>query len=406
MSTNISEVNPELLTVTDAQDDLTVINYKDGVTDVAALNIRGIIKNSAGDIVCKSFGYTPEVLANDGEKLNTLISPLICAETRAYKSYEGTILRVWNYNGKWLLSSHRKVDASKSKWGHTQSFGELFRRALKQLPYSASIALPTEELDWFSWYCTSFLNPNKIYVFMLLSFAENRKVCCNGPEPSLRIIGSFDRSNQFAFCQSNEETLCSTPEEINGITDSEGLLQAVNQMNPQEAQGVVLMNPDGSSGKIVSLHYDHLDKIRGNEPNVLYRYVQLRWKPEQLTQFIALYPEHQAKFDKWEQAMDHIVHNIFRKYIERYVHRNTAILPPDQYPVMVQLHGKYIHELRPQNKRVEPQHVWELLGTWAEREVNQMYKAYKYRESVTGNGNRMPEEVREKIVNYLNSKSA
>jgi hypothetical protein len=402
MSINTTEINPELLTVTDVQNDLTVINYKDGVTDAAALNVRGIIKNSAGEVVCKSFGYTPEVLANDGEKLNALISPLICSETRVFKSYEGTIMRVWNYAGKWLLSSHRKVDASKSKWGHTQSFGDLFRRALKNISFSSA----GQEGDIFELYCNTCLNPDKIYVFMMTSFAENRKVCMYGPEPCLFIIGAFERNNEFRFCQTNAETLCNPPEEVDGITDSDGLLQAVNDMDPMVAQGIVLMNPDGSSGKIVSLQYDQLDKLRGNEPNVLYRYVQLRWKPESLENFKKLYPEHQAKFDQWEQAMQHITNNIFRKYIERYVHRNTSILPPDQYPVMVQLHGKYIHELRPQGKRVEPAHVWELLGTWSEREVNQLYKAYKYRESVTGNGNRMPEEVRQNIVNYLNSKSS
>ena len=372
----------------DNVDVLRVYHYDDHATDLEMLNVRGIVKNAQDQVVCKTFGYTPEVLANDNDNLNTLISPLVNQTTRCYLSYEGTLLRIWFYAGRWFLSTHRKLDASKSRWGCNISYGQLFNRAL------VPIVGTDDTYNKF----TAGLDPNKIYVVMLRSFIENRKVCAGAAEPTLYCVGSFIRDQNFVFCSSNPETRLPTPEEVTTISSPESLIEFVMKSDPQVCQGLVLMNADGTSGKVTNPEYDRLDKLRGNQANVLHRYVQLRWT-SQRNEFANLYPEQQPKFDEWEKVMTHVVHNILRKYIERYINRRTAILPPEQYKVMTQLQDMYIHQLRPINQRVTEEHIWQILGTWPEREVNVLYKEYKNREYHTGNGNHMPDQLRNGIMN-------
>ena len=373
---------------------LAVYHYSDDtpLNNTELMNVRGIIKDTdTQQVIVKTFGFTPEVLADDHEKLNQWIAPLVRgAQTKFYKSYEGTLLRVWWWKDKWFLSTHRKLDASKSRWGSNKSYGELFNRALV-----ASVC--EGGFDEF----VKLLDTNKIYVLLLRSYKENRKVCDGADQPTLYGIGAFFRDQNFAFTQDISETKCATPEQIH-IESADMLVETVYNMNPKECQGIVIMNPDGSSGKIVSLAYNLLDQLRGNVPNVLHRYVQIRWDTVKQQLFRELYPEHIAKFDEWEASMNHIVSNVLRKYIERYVNHRTAILPPEQYDLMRQLQTYYINVLRPQRQRAEMKHIWDILGTWQERDVNVLYKEYQTRKRINGNGNLMSERLRESIMTRMN----
>ena len=372
---------------------LTVYHYDDHVTDPETMNVRGIVKNNQDQVVCKTFGYTPEVLANDNDGLNRFISPLVNETTKCFLSYEGTLLRIWFYAGRWFLSTHRKLDASRSRWGCNQSYGQLFNRALQPLVGAEA----NESFNTF----TSWLDTNKVYVVLLRAFIDNRKVCVGGNEPTLYCVGSFVRDQNFAFCSGNSETRLPTPEEVTTISSPDALVDFVLKSDARLTQGLVLMNADGSSAKVVNPEYDRLDKLRGNVANVLHRYVQLRWTPQR-EEYVQMYPEQHAKFEEWEKAMGHVVHNILRKYIERYINHRTAILPPEQYKVMIQLQDMYIKQLRPMNQRVTEEHIWQILGTWPERDVNVLYKEYKNREYHTGNGNHMSDQLRSGIMNSFN----
>lgn len=373
---------------------LKVLNYQDGETNKELLDIRGIIKNERDEVVCKSFGYTPEVVLDADpttmggiEELNEYIAPMVNDSTRFFVSYEGTILRLWSYQGDWFISTHRKIHANKSKWGCEIPYTELFQRAAQKLNFD-----------------TSQLNPDKIYVVLLRSFKLNRKVCLGEEEPSLYLIGTFDRSNNFAFEFPSGQDAIPTPEEITTINTPTDLYKYVKNVDFKKYQGVVAINPDGKSAKIVNGAYDFFDKIRNNEPNVLYRYVQLRWQPFELQHFVQMYPEHKQKFEQWEEVMNHIANNILRKYIERYINHRTAMLPPDQYPVLKALHNLYVNELKPNNKRIELEHVYVVFSTMSERDLNVLYKAYNRRKEELGNGNRCPENLRAYLENTMASK--
>lgn len=377
-------------------------------------NIRGVIKDTVlskkcdNDIchlelkevvVCKSFGYTPEIVETNIESLETIIKPLLSPASRFFKSLEGTILRVWNYGGNWYLSTHRKINAFKSRWGHQDSFGTLFCRALLvgQPPTQNSPE------DIFRAYVKQ-LNPDKVYVFLLQSFQENRKVCTGGPDPVLYSSGSFERSKDFLYSLDNPECgLPLMPEEIiSSSATSSGdevlivLKDLVSKQHFNSYQGIFIVNPDGQTGKIINAGYDYMDKLRGNVENVLYRYVQLRPTP-QYYDYLSLYPEYRLAFEKWENVMGRIFNNIYTQFLKR-LRKETGLLHPDQNSILNRVFSKLLKG--PKNKTA----FLNTMNSLDERELNHMYKSYMYRESTHGNGNVIPKELEDKMLESLKKK--
>jgi hypothetical protein len=403
---------------------LAVYNVEDGTTDASLNDFRGlVVDHTTNKVICKSFPLTQEVVTTDTENLTKHIQPLLDDSTvRFFKAYEGSLLRLWCYEGVWRISTHRRLNSALSKWGHNASYHTLFLRALLPILKEKMKAKPVSWADMqdsdeesprnktenknegetmFTDYCNS-LNKDSIYVFCLTSFRENRQVC-NGlaPEPQLYCVGIFDRTNNFAFSFNHPSTLVPSPEEIkldNNTVDE--LVTFTNEINAHEYQGVIVITADGKSAKCTNPQNDRLMKIRGNQPNVVYRYVQLRWSND-LEDFLGLYPEHTAKFEEWEKIYTHIIHNIMRKYIERYINGKTAVLPPEQYKVMTQVHQYYLNNLRVNKQHVTMEHINQIIGTWEERAVSELIAKYRERESQTGNGNRMPDTMRDGILGAI-----
>ena len=91
-----------------------------------------IIDLNTKSIVCKSYGYTINVpinsIPNEPFFIKTFgVEILIEPNNAEYKIYYGgTLIRVWLYNGKRMLSTHKKINAENSHWGDSKTFLELF----------------------------------------------------------------------------------------------------------------------------------------------------------------------------------------------------------------------------------------------------------------------------------------
>lgn len=121
----------------DVENDLYLVHY----TVQADMNkfgaLRGVVvslKHRA--VVARSFGYTPSVTL---DKLKVGIDNVlrftddsgddhVIDMTKAIikPKFEGTLLRVFKYDGKVYHSTHRRLDASKSRWGRSQTFMKMY----------------------------------------------------------------------------------------------------------------------------------------------------------------------------------------------------------------------------------------------------------------------------------------
>ena len=127
---------------------------------------RGLIffvpedKDAPAKLVARSYPHTPEFIyiENKSSEVDQKITDF--EPVSATVAHEGTILRLFNFQGKWRFSTHRRINGLKSRWT-----GEAFGKILARV---------APELD------TSVLNENYCYVLLLED--QYTGLVCSGVE--------------------------------------------------------------------------------------------------------------------------------------------------------------------------------------------------------------------------------
>jgi hypothetical protein len=111
---------------TDDNSELQIYSYSSCSNDdsVELKAYRGLVFDHS-ILVASSLGFTPEY----NEESKNIEELKDISDYSFYKSEEGTLLRVF-YHKKWYLSTHRKLDAFKSRWGSDETFGDIFLKCL------------------------------------------------------------------------------------------------------------------------------------------------------------------------------------------------------------------------------------------------------------------------------------
>jgi hypothetical protein len=131
------------------EENLYLVHYKTDYTNSSLSDVidvekygdlRGIVVDTqAKTVVCRSFGYTPTVvtswlgtdrIAEDGtmELVDEDQVPhtLDMSKVTIKPGFEGTMMRVFLHNGKVYRCTHRRLDPSRSRWGNSISFSEMY----------------------------------------------------------------------------------------------------------------------------------------------------------------------------------------------------------------------------------------------------------------------------------------
>jgi len=372
------------IVITDMLNDLSCyhFSYCDDVTPEHIKNVRGVIKNNLGETVCTSFKYTPDYI----EKEEILNDPILNTSFKVFKSYEGTILRVFYYK-EWYISTHRKIDAFKSKWSSDKSFGEIF---LELLNYSSK-----EEFD--KW-CDEHLNKDLIYSFLLSTSVDNRIVCKNDNK-ELYCVGLHKKDGTFSFYDNSindERVKCMEEVQLTNIND---IYEYANNLSYKNYTGVILINDKGDSAKIANTEYYKYFLLRINSPSVIFRFIQLKYElkesEEVLESFTKIYEEYD--FNRIHSVLEDICVNIYKKYRNRFVRKMVSIAPPEQYYIMKEIHEDFL-----KNKTVTSlEKVKSYIYSSPTNKIYNLYNAYVNREKVTGNGNKLPEEYKNKVFSTI-----
>lgn len=292
------------------------------------------------------------------------------------KSIEGTILKVFCYEGKWYLSTTKKLDAFKSRWSSKYSFGEMFVYTLRHLLFD-SLSSHEDLLQSFF----SSLDSSLQYVFMIRLNNDNRIVCrVQGLEPHERIIflGVY-RSPREKICMAMGADDVWKDHPILGkmsrhnvipssdIVDSDDNIEArvvsyiVGHVKPDEHQGLFLTRNDtGYNIKILHPTYHSLFEIRGNQPNLMIRYLQLRHDRERLHIFCRLYDKSMKLFHQIENILHDIAKKITYWYEERYVNNKFVSVPYPEYTLMKKCHQWYLEDTT--NRRIYVRVVMDFLN--------------------------------------------
>jgi len=232
--------------------------------------------------------------------------------------YDGTLIKLFNYNNKWHISTNKCIDAAKSRWTSDRSYLDLFND------------IPLDK---------NMLNPNYSYAFVLIH-PENRMIC-KYYKPMLIHLGTFDLIKQ------QEINECNYPElDLNNVqcehifkpkthnfTSLNELLQSfdeINKSNKHLLHGYFLTHKKTLNRiKIVNPKYKYLQCIKGNSRNMLYRIISLQKHNKELTTLLNFFPEHNELNLYVKSIIEKIVFYIYTQWYNSYVNNITPYVYPE-----------------------------------------------------------------------------
>jgi len=352
--------------------DLFCYNHCSNDDDDFIKQCRGLVFN--GDtLVMKAFSYTPEYNHTELETLDKVLSAF--TSWKFYTAYEGALLRMFYFSGRWFLSTHRKLNAFHSKWSSRDSFGTLFKRALeneeKRSPiFAEGLSEGENILDRFQ----GTLDKNKQYMFLLRNNVDNRIVCLppKDNEPFIYHVGTFIDGKLFL----EENTNLPRPERLVDFENVDELVHYVEtETDPRYTQGVVCFGPNNTQVKILHKEYQDMFKTRGNEPSVKFRYLQVRMNKKMTDMLYRLYPEMQETFDDYENIIYEIARVIHRAYVHRFIKKRWVTVPKEEFQVINECHAWHLTDRA--NNRISPDKIITMLNKQSPTSLNHMIRRYK-----------------------------
>lgn len=324
---------------------------------------KGLVYEGNNEIM-KPF---PKVETMDLEDLKKKYPDLACA--KIWDHHEGCLLRVyWSSHG-WRLSTQKKIDAFRSRWGSRLSFGESWVKALPR----------QDQAQPHSFFTT--LDKKCQYLFLLSNNKDNRIVCNVPPEPTIKHVGTWvdgrlrhdidvgiDRPHQYTF--KNHEELASHFENMDWKHVT-GCLLCVPV--PGSSAGGT-SSAGGKWVRVIHPEYARWAKVRNNEPSLPFRYLQIRLDENMTSMLYELFPQYAEKFDLYEDTIYDIACYLHSCYMSRYVHKQFVTVDREFFPILRMCH-KWHTEDREHNK-VTLDKVIEMINSRYDHVLNKMIRTF------------------------------
>lgn len=352
--------------------DLFCYTHCDRDDDEFLRQCRGLVYHN-NKLVMKAFPYTPEYGADETEQLEKLFTNF--GMWTFYDAHEGSLLRLFYFAGRWYLSTHRKLNAFRSKWASHDSFGTLFKQALNsELEHNQKFrsSLPDGEniLDRFQ----NTLDKSKQYMFLLCNNKDNRIVCKPPENPKVFHVGTFVDGK----LNTDDTCVLDFPKKHNFLNIDQ-MLDHVSKLNHNELQGLVAFGHDNVQIKVLLPSYKNLFRIRGNQPSIKFQYLNVRMKKEDREALYDLYPEHVSEFEDYEECLYVIAQSIHQAYVQRFIKKKRLTVPLEEYQIMVACHTWHCSDR--QNNRITLDKVITEMNKQTPTNLNRMIRRHKTTQS-------------------------
>lgn len=323
-----------------------------------------IIDNKTQNVVQEGSFFPYEFTHTEQEECNAKMVNLKheFKDMKIEYSYEGTIIRIF-YHKKWYISTHRKLDSGRSKWGSNNSFKSLFEEGLKE-SYNLSLK------DLFT-----KLNLRYQYTFMIMADKNTRFVCIPNHPKKVYFIGSNDP-------EKDNIKIDALPKPSEKFETLQNVFEFVEKMKyPFTYQGLLLVHSQGSQYRIISDEYATYFKVRNNEQSIPYRYLQLKHQNDQVSIELLkkLFPDYISTFESNEKYIAKLVDVLMIEYNKR---KQRSLLPSDLTTVQ-QIDQKlylFIKTKLLNLPNVTSDKILELLWLEKPSNLNQMIRMIKFNE--------------------------
>lgn len=142
-------------------------------------------------------------------------------------------------------------------------------------------------------------------------------------------------------------------EGANSETEVDRVVKKIMSDNTWEFQGVVFKDLAGNRWRFRSEKYNAVRSLLGNTPNVRDRYAQL-YSQNLLDKYYEYFPEALALMTPWAICTNALIHSLYNYYVALHITRATTIEAIDKmwWPHLYALHGHFLSQLRPANKKI------------------------------------------------------
>lgn len=255
--------------------------------------LRGVsVDTNKGNIVCYSYPNATKIVTSSLSVTNgrLLLDENISLDPEKLKikaGFEGPLIHVFKHAGKVYHSTRKRFDSSKSRWGNSKTFGEMY----KQLSGPEDDVLFDSEKA-YSPYCHTFI---MVHPEMLVCTKDNvgdgymvylgpkqmysTEICPYPIEEVDTILRVPDTSSEVTFGKVYSPQILSL-EEANkhllfGFYDG---FEGYQYLDPRLLPGEFVILEDTETGlmyRIESPSYYWRSSVRNNNPNILHRFYEL-----------------------------------------------------------------------------------------------------------------------------------
>ena len=299
--------------------------------------IRGYIFDN-DKLILKSLPYATEfkydVESIDEDLFNVTNDPKRIGSLDQYNitvMKEGTSIRVFFYDNKWYITTHRKINAFNSKWGK-ESFGEIFENNIK--------IKTGKSLDEF----LDTLNKEYSYIFLVGTTLNTRVV---SPQyDDLNLLTCMDKNNEIVI-DTNMKDYYIESLKFSNIDEA---IKYVDDLKYQEENHGIFLYSKNESFKIINSEYNQLAQLRHNLPSIMFAYLHNVFNKVDREIFRDMYDYMIEDFDKYDTEIDLIADDILMKYFNRFVRKQVFTVSKHEHHILYSLHGMFLKNRVPITK--------------------------------------------------------
>lgn len=203
------------------------------------------------------------------------------SRTKVYEKYDGSLIKLFFYNGDWIVSTSGSVAAASEVGTTSRSFAELFWLVFDEVGYSR---------EW--------LDEDLCYIFELCH--RDNRIVVDYAEAQLPLLAVRDRSNDFVeldlvpFCEASGFNAAQSYD----FGSMDGLMSVVNNRGADH-EGFILFDGVGRA-KAKSDVYCQLHRVRGNgDPDFSELFLN-----DDLEEFLLHFPEYREGFEVHLRSID------------------------------------------------------------------------------------------------------
>jgi hypothetical protein len=310
--------------------------------------VRGIVY--AGDeLVMSAFPYTEQYTADTVGGNMWWEANGGFQKSRFFECHEGALIRMFYFKDKWFLTTHRKMNAFKSIWGSSESYGTSFKNALKAEVDTNDNLRESLMLGDGNFYddFKRILNKTRQYTFLVLNNDSNRIVCDAPSRPTLIHVGTFVDGK----LDLDDDIKVTKPTEL-FFDDIRQLHNHVKGVDPMVSPGVISFAPNNRQVKICSDEYVNLASLRGNQSSLKFRYLQIRNDHEKNMALRKLYPNDVADFDLYEGYLNRASKSIHDAYIRRFIKKEHVRVSQAEFAVVRTAHSWFMEGYNTGNRNI------------------------------------------------------